>query len=50
MLGIPGSCFAKKLGLTKSRINRLNRKGEVLIKGERGNNKSCWGDKATLFL
>ena len=33
-LGIPGSCLARKLGLTKSGISKLNKRGEVLIKEE----------------
>lgn len=33
-LRIPGSVLARKLGLTRSSISRLNRLGEVLVRGE----------------
>lgn len=34
-LGIPGSRIAKKLGLSKSAISKLNRMGEVTVKKEK---------------
>ena len=43
-LGISGSSLARKLGLGKSRISKLNRLGEILVRKEQKNLKEILGE------